>query len=369
MTERTTTQTSRLSDEDERITEDVATQRVTVPEKDEQPPASIGKSFLSWRTFVSFGLAIAIIAFVFRGMDIDLNDSWRQIRQANPWLFLGALAVYYMTFAIRAVRWSNMLGEAGINRENGYQMPKFPGMYQIIVLSWFANSVLPARLGDAYRSYLIKQRAKASFGVSFGTILAERLIDLVILVTVLLGSGLIVFGTQTPDKAEQAFFLGGGVVVAGVIGVTAFWFFRESIERVLPSRIMPHYRKVRDGLFTALARPIRPSVISVLLWLCDGLRVYLVAWSLGFHISYPAGIMVALISALVSIIPFTPAGLGFVEGFMVTALTQIGVPASTAAAIALLDRVITYVSLIVIGIPLYIWLLRKDVRIANENAD
>lgn len=125
---------------------------------------------------------------------------------------------------------------------------------------------------------------------------------------------------------------------------------------------MPHYRKVRDGLFTALAKPLPPALISVLLWLCDGIRVYLVAWSLGHQISYPAGIMVALLSSLVSIIPFTPAGLGFVEGSMVTAFTQIGVPASTAAAIALLDRVITYLSLIVVGIPLYIWVLRRDIR-------
>lgn len=349
---------------------DPAESEVSVGTSDsvEQPPASIGKSFLSWRTFVSFGLAVAIMLFVFRGLNIEIKDSWRQIREANPWLFLGALAVYYLTFVIRAIRWTGMLDQAGINKQEGYSVPGLPGMTQIIVLSWFANSVLPARLGDAYRSYLIKQRAKASFGVSFGTILAERLIDLIVLVSVLLVSGLVVFGTHAPDKAEQAFSWGGGVVAVGVMGVTGFWFLRERIEGYLPSRIMPHYRKVRDGLFTALSRPLPPSIISVLLWLCDGLRVYLVAWSLGYHISYPAGIMVALISALVSIIPFTPAGLGFVEGFMVTALTQIGIPASTAAAIALLDRVITYLSLIVIGIPLYVWVLRREIRITDENA-
>lgn len=341
---------------------------VGVPEQADQAPASIGKSFLTWRTFVSFGLAIAIMVFVFRGMNIDIRDSWRQIRQANPWLFLGALGIYYLTFAIRAFRWTGMLREAGISRETGHSVPGLPGMTEILVMSWFANSVLPARLGDAYRGYLIKQRADASFGVSFGTILAERLIDLVILVTVLLASGLVVFGTHAPDKAEQAFLLGGGVVALGVVSVTVFWFFRERIERYLPGRVMPHYRKVHDGLFMALARPFRPAVISVLLWLCDGLRVYLVAWSLGWQISYPAAIMVALISSLVSIIPVTPAGLGFVEGFMVTALTQINVPASTAGAIALLDRVITYLSLIVIGVPLYLWLLRRDIRNTNENA-
>jgi uncharacterized protein (TIRG00374 family) len=341
---------------------------VGVPEQAQKAPESIGKSFLSWRTFVSFGLAIAIMAFVFRGLDIDVRDSWRQIKQANLWLFLGALAIYYLTFVIRAFRWSEMLNVAGINRQTGHQLPGLGGMTEIIVMSWFANSVLPARLGDAYRGYLIKQRADASFGVSFGTILAERLIDLVVLVTVLLASGLVVFGTHAPDKAEQAFFIGGGVVAIGVLGVVIFWLFRERIERYLPGRIMPHYRKVRDGLFTALARPFQPAAISVLLWMCDGLRVYLVAWSLGWQISYVSAIMVALISSLVSIVPFTPAGLGFVEGFMVTALTQIKVPASTAGAIALLDRVITYISLIVVGIPLYLWLLRRDIRDANENA-
>jgi glycosyltransferase 2 family protein len=341
---------------------------VDAPVPVDLPPASIGKSFLSWRTFVSFGLALAIMVFVFRGLNIDINDSWRQIREANPWLFLTALAIYYLTFVVRAFRWTGMLDQAGINRQNGFPVPGLPGITQIIVLSWFANSVLPARLGDAYRSYLIKQRSRASFGVSFGTILAERLIDLVVLVTVLLVSGLVVFGTHTPDKAEQAFAWGGGGVGVGVLGVALLWLFRETIERYLPQRIMPHFRKVRDGLFTALSRPLPPSIISVFLWLCDGLRVYLVAWSLGYHISYPAGIMVALISALVSIVPFTPAGLGFVEGFMVTALTQIGIPASTAGAIALLDRVITYLSLIVIGIPLYIWVLRREIRVANENA-
>lgn len=335
---------------------------VRTPEVQDQEPASIGRSFLSWRTFVSFGVALAIIFFVFRGLNIDIKDSWRQIRQTNIGLFLGAVAIYYLTFAIRAYRWTGMLHQVGIRRENGYPVPGLPGMFQIIVLSWFANSVLPARLGDAYRGYLLKQRAGASFGVSFGTIVAERLIDLVILVTVLLASGLVVFGTHTPENAQNAFLAGGAVVLMGVAGVTTFWFFREKIERLLPGRIMPHYRKVRDGLFTALAKPLPPALISVLLWLCDGIRVYLVAWSLGHQISYPAGIMVALLSSLVSIIPFTPAGLGFVEGSMVTAFTQIGVPASTAAAIALLDRVITYLSLIVVGIPLYIWVLRRDIR-------
>jgi uncharacterized protein (TIRG00374 family) len=241
-------------------------------------------------------------------------------------------------------------------------------MVQIMVLSWFANCVVPARLGDAYRSYLLKRRSQASFSVSLGTILAERLIDLVVLVSVLLGAGLLVFGTHVPARAEQAFLLGAGVVVFGVIGVVVLWVARERAERLLPPRLMNHFSRLHSGIFRILSKPTPYAFVSVLLWLGDGLRVYLVAWSLGEHISYPAAVMVSLSSALVTIIPITPAGLGVVEGFMIWALPQVGVIQSKAVAIALLDRFVTYWSLILVGLPLYLWMLRRDIAEPNEDA-
>lgn len=330
-------------------------------EAQEQPPESLGRRFLNPRTLISFALAVAILFFVFRGLGIDFQDAWRRMKQANLLLLGGALVVFYLSFIARALRWKQMLSRVGIDQRHGYHVPGLPGMYQIFLLSWFANCVVPARLGDAYRSFLLKQRSGASFGMSFGTILAERLIDLVVLVSVLFASGLVVFGTHAPDQAEKAFIFGGGVVLMGVVGIVGLWFLRDHIERLLPMRVMTHYRKLNSGLFKVLSRPTSFALTSVLLWFSDGLRVFLVAWSLDVHISYPAAIMVALISALVSIIPFTPAGLGFVEGFMVTALKQIGVASGAAAAIALLDRIITYASLIAIGLPLYLWVLRRDI--------
>lgn len=338
-------------------------------EDPEQRPDSLGRRFLNPRTLISFALAVAILFFVFRGLGIDFGDAWARMKEANLWMLGGALVVFYLTFLARAFRWTQMLARVDISREHGFPVPGLGGMYQIILLSWFANCVVPARLGDAYRGFLLKERTGASFGKSFGTILAERLIDLVVLVTVLFVSGLIVFGTHAPDQAETAFFFGGGVVLLGVIGIVAMWLLRDRIEKLLPMRIMAHYQRLNHGLFRVLAKPLPFGVISVVLWLGDGLRVYLVARSLDVHISYSAAIMVALISALVSIIPFTPAGLGFVEGFMVTALKQIGVASGAAAAIALLDRVVTYLSLIIIGLPIYLWVLKKDVGEPLANAD
>lgn len=324
-------------------------------------------SLFTRRTILSFVMALVVLYFVLSRTNIDLSAAVKQIRQANVWYLGAALLAYYGSFLIRGWRWRGMLGSASINEASGYRMPNMTGMFQIITLSWFANSVFPARMGDAYRCYLMKKRANASFGVSLGTMLTERLIDLVVLVGMLLVSGAVVYGTHAPDRAQQSFIAGGIVVVVGVVGVGLLWILRERIESFLPSRLVRHYRTVREGLFDSLGKPVMPIGVSVLLWLGDGLRLFLVAWSLGQHIPYQAAIMVALLSALVSTIPITPAGLGFVEGIMIYALTSIGVASSTAAAIALLDRLVTYGSLIVIGGIIYAWTLRKDLRIANAS--
>ncbi len=333
----------------------------------EQAPRGLESSLFTPRTIISFAFALIVLYLVISRTDIDFDESLRQIRRANYWYFAAALFMYYVTFVLRGWRWKGMLGSAGISESTGHPMPTLSGMFQIMTLSWFANSVLPARMGDAYRCYLMKRRANASFGISLGTMLAERLIDLIVLVGMLLLAGAVVYGTQTPDQAQQAFLAGGGVVLLVIVGVSVLWLVRQRIENLMPARIVQHYQRVRDGLFDSLGQPVRPVGVSILLWLCDGLRVLFVALSLGEHIPYHAAIMVALLSALVSTIPITPAGLGFVEGIMIWALTSIGVASSTAAAIALLDRLVTYGSLLIIGGIVYLWVLRKDLRPGDES--
>lgn len=329
-------------------------------------PVSLGARLLQPRTLFSFALGIVIVALMFRGLDINLKDVWSQIRSANPALYLAALLTYYSAIVLRAVRWRMMLRQAGLGESDGYRLPRVGGTSVMITLSLFVNCVVPARLGDAYRSYLLRERNGASFGVSFGTILAERLIDVVVMVGVVLAAGAVVFGTNVPGRAEQAFLLGLGVVILGLVGVVVMYLMRNRLESMIPERFAGHYRRLSEGIFTILARPFPYLGIGVLIWLFDGLRVYLVAHALGADLSFAESIVVSLLSALVTIVPFTPAGIGVVEGFMFWILPQMGIPQDTAVAIALLDRSITYFSLIAIGVPLYLYNLKRTVTLQGE---
>lgn len=338
---------------------------VVVDEADDtsndQDPENLGRRFFQPRTLISFGLALVIIVFVFSRLNIDPALVWSRVKQANVGLLLAAGFVYYSSLFVRGLRWKMMLGRVSIDEAHGYPMPGPFGMFHIIFLSWFANCVVPARLGDAYRSFLLKQKNRASFGTSLGTILAERLIDLVTLIFVLLVAGIVVFGTKIPHRAEQAFLIGAAVVIVGVIGVIVLFLGRERFERWMPDRFTIHYQNLSEGIFEILKRPLPYGIIGGALWMFDGVRVMLVAWALNSHLTIAEATVVALLSALATAIPLTPGGAGTVEAFMIIILPWLGIRGDEAAALALLDRVVTYWSLIAIGLPVYIVSLRHAV--------
>ncbi|MBA2247729.1 MAG: flippase-like domain-containing protein [Chloroflexia bacterium] len=329
-------------------------------------PESLGSRMLRPRTLVSFAIAILIIYFVFQRLNINPRTVWGYLRNADPLLFGAAVTVFFSSFVLRTIRWKMMLSRVGFDQRHGYAIPGIPGMFQIFILSWFANCVVPARLGDAYRSFLLKERAKTSFTVGLGTILAERLIDLVVMVGMVLVTGVIVFGTSVPSQAERAFLVGAVVVAVGIAGAVALWFLRDQVVRLLPERFTHHFLHLHGAIFDILKRPYPYAGIGILIWLSDGLRLFLIARSLGTHLRFDEAIVVSLLSALVTIVPITPAGLGVVEGFMIWLLPRVGVLPDPAAAIAFLDRFATYWILILVGLPLYFINLRRDFAVQER---
>jgi uncharacterized protein (TIRG00374 family) len=323
---------------------------------------SLSSRLFKPHTILSFAVALAILAFFFRRLDINLSDIWVIVKNANIWLLATALIVYYSTFIIRAFRWRLMLTQAGITDQNGFDVPDIPRLVDIVILSWFANCVIPAKLGDGYRSYLLKRDSGAPMSSGLGTILAERLVDLVVLFSTMIVMGIIAFHGHVPGEAERT-LLGGVVLVAiGGIAVAVLYFFRDHLEQLIPHRFRAHYGRIHDGIFSCLRRPERFAAISVVIWILDGTRFFLVAKSLGADISFPTAVFVALMASLVATLPFTPAGLGVVEAAVIVILTDVvHLDPAMAGSIALMDRVITYWSVIAVGLVLYGRQMKRDV--------
>lgn len=333
-----------------------------------EAPDSLGRRFMRPQTLISFGLAIFIVIFFFRQLDIEPAAVVDNIQQTNLALYGAAFLVFYGAFVLRAVRWRMMLSRAGIDESHGYTVPGVRGTIRIFLLSWFANCVVPAKLGDAYRGYLLKRECGAPFSTSLGTIMAERVTDLVVLFTMMAGSAIFVFHGDLPGQASQTVWIGTALVVLGLVGLTGLWFARGPIQRRVPARMQAQFVRLHDALFICLRRPGPFVAISVGIWICEGLRLLLVAEALGADITPTTALFVALMGSLLTTLPITPAGLGIVEGATITVLKLVDVDTSMAGAIALLDRVVGYWSVIAVGLVLYVFRLRQDLNASKEGS-
>jgi uncharacterized protein (TIRG00374 family) len=236
-----------------------------------------------------------------------------------------------------------------------------------MLLSWFVNCIIPAKLGDAYRCYLLKRDARASFSTTLGTILAERLTDLVVLFTLMSVAGVVAFHGDLPSKVVQTMLIGIALIAIGIVALGVLGLGRHKIQRFVPNRFHGQFEMLHTAIFACLRRPVLPTGISLVMWTIDGIRLYVVAASLGAGLSFPLALFVALMSALLTTLPITPGGLGVVEGAIVAvlALDAVGINETNGLSIAFMDRLIGYWSLVLIGLVLYVRRVRADVRSAE----
>ena len=322
--------------------------------------AWLSHKLLNARTIISFALALGILIFIFTRLDIDPVTTWNTITTANPWYLITGFIVYYAAFWLRGARWKNLLGNVGIPKE---QTPGTNALVEIIYLSWFVNCIVPAKLGDAYRSFLLKRNAKVSFSTTIGTILAERVIDLLVLFGLLSMSFLMV-GQRISANDDKDFnlglvmLLGGLMVVALLSGLIGLRFFGDLLLKLVPHRFKDKFVSFQQGILRSFKRGSIPFllVFTILIWLMEAGRLFFVTRSLdATEVTVSAVIFIALLSSLLTTLPLTPGGAGLVEGAVIITLGLfIKGDHNLIVSIAILDRVINYWSLIVGGLILYL---------------
>jgi hypothetical protein len=133
--------------------------------------SSLSRRVLQLPNVVSFLLAPIVLYLVYRELlGLDWREVWASVQGADEELFALAFALFYCTFPLRALRWKVLLGNVGYDRAGVRLMPSVLGLSRIMYLGCFANSLALARLGDAYRGYLLKTIAGVSFVVTLGDV-------------------------------------------------------------------------------------------------------------------------------------------------------------------------------------------------------
>ena len=332
---------------------------------------SLGKRLLNWRTIVPLVIVIVALVYFAKKANINPQQTWAAIRTANVYLLLAAFSIYYLSFPIRTLRWRLLLQNVGYTKANGVELPKFWKLLEIIYISWFANVIVPAKLGDLYRAYLLRKETELPATRTFGTVLAERLLDLIVLLLIFIPAVMISLHENLPSQLQLGLKITMAVVIIGIIALFLLRMFPTQIARLVPQRFRGHYNHLQEGTLGSFRRVPTLTSLTVGVWACESLRFFFIALALNLiggnflHI-LTAALFIALGEALLTAIPFTSGGIGLVEGGMLAMIALFTLDSSRAAAAILIDRTISLFSLLAIGLIVFMIAVGRDAAKLNR---
>ncbi|MBM3925763.1 MAG: flippase-like domain-containing protein [SAR202 cluster bacterium] len=298
--------------------------------------------FASLSTLFFLAIGGAFLFFLVVRFDISPRQIWDSLRDSNPWFFLLAFFLYYTNFVFRGIKWRILLGNA---RQHGEPSPSVPHTTSLMLISGFVNLVTAFRLGDAYRAYLYSSESKTSFSRAVGTLVAERAVEVVIMFSLLMLAAVLL---ATHGDETSWIYVALASILPGVliVGLLAMRLFRGRIQRFVPGPLKAAYDLFHHGALGSYANLPLLVGLAVLGWLAEVGRVFFVAQALGVDLSFAWVLFAALANALLTLLPV--GGLGITEVSLASLLSDT-LTRSEAGAVVVLDRVISYLSVIIFG--------------------
>ena len=307
---------------------------------------AVRRQLFGMRELVSTIIPLILIALFAR--NVDWSEAARTIGGSSPLLVGCALLVYYATFPLRAARWARLLREGGADL--GWR-----DLLRILFLGWFVNSLVPAKLGDLYRSYLVKRRFGISLSRTVGVVVAERLLDLIVVFGLLVVGGYVAFGRTVLPDLLIVYVTAAALGLLIAVGLVALYAVGPKIARFFPGEVRRIGRLFREGVLHSFRALPFAGPLTLIIWSAEAMRLMFVLWALGLELPASGIVFVAVATSLLTTVPLTPAGFGFVEIAMVYVLTDgFGLSNSNAVAVAVLDRAVSVFSVIVIGAIVYV---------------
>jgi uncharacterized protein (TIRG00374 family) len=266
------------------------------------------------------------------------------------WLAL-AITVHYGGFALRGHRWQLLLGALGHRLSYLYTT-------SLLLAGWFVSALLPARAGDAFRVLALRMppphQPQVSVAPAIGTLVLERTLDILAILLLSAGASLFVLPGRIPTWLLWTYGLALAMVaiIAGVLLATPLLLerLRPLSPRPLWHKTLEFITQIADALRRLAQHPMIAVVTigeSLLIWLCDGLLLWMVVRSLGEPFTLGAATFVALTVDIFAAVPLTPGGMGQIETAYAALLALLANATLPIAAVVLATRAISYWSFLI----------------------
>ena len=257
---------------------------------------------------------------------------------------IGLIAVggvlYAFATAVRSERWHAVLALTGISATRR-------DCYGLTVVGYMGNNVLPARAGEALRVVLLDQRVGAGKRVVLGTIVAERLLDVVVLAGIFLFT---VYGVLDGDvlPTDRPLLIAGiaGVVLCMVAAGLLFMRSRGGLGRLRDfARPLAGASRALLGRTGALL-----LLATIALWALEGGVYLVVARAVEVNISTSGALYLVALTNFVAALPAAPGSIGTFDAAVAFGAKALGATGAQAISYLLLLRFVLYVPITIVGL-------------------
>jgi hypothetical protein len=311
---------------------------------------------------IAFSAIFLVLAF-YRANFAQIGEALIGVKIG--WLVLAA-AVYICNFIPRTLRWRRLLLPLKSFR--------FYELLPVILVGYMANNLLPMRIGELFRAYFLREKGGVSGTSALATILVERVCDGLTLVLVL--AVVLVFFPQK-EWVNIVGWTAGAVFLTGFIGAIVLPRCKGLIQKI------PHLSTLKDkpwgkwltakywafllGL-KGLSSPAdfaSVGVLSGLIWLIEGLVLYLVTLAFGLSFSTQDIALVLVIINLSTMIPSGPGFIGTFQYAFVLSFGLFGISKEVAIATSIATQLVFFCIVNPVGIGL-LWKHNLTLRRAEE---
>ena len=305
-----------------------------------------------WRTLLVVLLTVGLLWWFIRSL--DFAEVWRAIRSANAGLIVAAILVTLVTYLFRAWRWQALLAPLGHAR--------FRQSFRMTVIGFAANFMLPGRVGEVLRPYLLARSEGFNAAAAFATIIVERILDLASVLS-LFAWFLLFGGVDVGRDLKITGAVSAAVAMAGLAALAIGAGHPERlgnltarITRRLPARTAEALTGFVRNLALGLAVTRRPGplvlsfLLSVALWMSISVSIWLTALAFGLTFTFTGSFLVVTFLMVGVSLP-TPAGLGGFQAMFLWAVTGFfGASTDVAGACAIVLHAVTTLPVCLLGL-------------------
>lgn len=325
-------------------------------------PQQRGTSWWGWLNFLLGPFVSGVLLFLVL-RNIEIAQVQRELQSISILPLMLAACVGASSDLVRAVRWGVLLGYAP---PAGWRV-----FYTSIMIGCLANNVLPARMGELVRIYILERQVGVSKSTSAATIVLERLTDVLLLLAMI---DCIAFFIPLPVVLHGGVWIATAVFGAMALGLLCLALKGDHLVRLsthiagllsqsVGTSIQGILERFIDGL--SLLRSSRQVLyvllLTLMIWGIEVVSVGLTMQSFNLNLPWIAPLLVSVMLSLSFVIPAAPGAVGTYEFFVIVALTPFAVESNQAMGLAFVLHAMMYIMTTALGL-ICLWVVGLPLR-------